>query len=351
MGMESGFSRRRFLQAITGATTLAAVSSLIPTSEAEAAEKRTERPHPVLGKLRFTEKGYGKIERKPGRNFMNLVPKNLKIIPQHLKMQNGPHILGRIDGADLLGTKEEVRAGRLERALRFKNITDAVELRYNLPPGIILAMVMQESHGADMNPNALNDGGIGLAHMQPSEAQKFGLETYYGNSRMKDRKHGRVLREQIKIKKGDVFALAKEDDDRFNRVLNLDAVGRMLATYMSGPLLHGHGPLETAIMRYAGRYNFRRYWRHLSERMAELHNPGIIAQVASDFDSRNKNLTINGISASAGHPPFTLYLEAFWRENEVGFDLATYKKLAAYKPINSAGVLNTYRSQLIKKRP
>gem|GEM_PF-3648224 len=361
MGMEGGnINRRKFLQAVTGAAVLAAASPFVPVNEAEAASKKKHqgakakniervpgKPYPLAEKLAFSERNYKNAERKPWNNFRAMVPKGLKIVPQLLRFDVPPNISGLIKGANIIGSENARRAGRLERALRFKNISDAVEFRYNLPPGIILAMVMQESHGADMNPNALNDGGIGLAHMQPLLAQEFGLETYKGNAKLKDRKHGKALREEIKGKRHDVFKLAAEDDDRFNRVLNLDAVGRMLATHM-GSAPPASPALNFAVLRYAGRHNYSRYWNQLSKRMSELHNPAYLAEVAAGFNARNKSLKINGMQATGNLPPFALYLDAFWKQNEKGFDLDRYKKLPAYKPARSDEALRTWRKDLIK---
>lgn len=69
---------------------------------------------------------------------------------------------------------------KLIRVLRYKNITDAVEDRYNLPSGVLLAMIMEESTGVDLLPNARNDGGFGLSHMQGATASEYGLHTFEG---------------------------------------------------------------------------------------------------------------------------------------------------------------------------
>ncbi len=81
--------------------------------------------------------------------------------------------------------------------------------------------------------------------------------------------------------------------------------------------------------------------------MSELHNPRYLAEVAAGFNARNKNLTINGVRATSDVPPFVLYLEAFWKENEKGFDLGAYRKLPAYRPARSDEALKTWRKGLI----
>lgn len=337
MGMEGNFNRRRFLQAL-GAAGAATVLPDITIHDTEAAQKKTpekkiEKPYPIIGKLQFSEKNYKTVERTPMSNFRKLVPKLSIIRPKRpLMFEGGPKLSGRIEGANLVGTQQERQAGRIERSLRFKNITDAVELRYKLPPGLILAMVMQESYGADMYPNALNDGGIGLCHMQPKLSQEFGLETYKGNDNLRDPRHGRELRERIRLANGDVFVLAQNDDDRFNRVLNLDAVGRMLATWMHEPVKNRRAPkdpIDRALWRYSGR---RSYAGRVKVYRAQLRDPKLLSKVMRAFDARNKDLKANGTKASERIPPYALYMETFWKENETGFDLAKYRKLPAYLP-------------------
>ncbi|MBP9763490.1 MAG: hypothetical protein KBD10_01960, partial [Candidatus Pacebacteria bacterium] len=72
----------------------------------------------------------------------------------------------KIENLNLLGKESKFgvdsHEGKILRTLRFKNITDAIEDRYNLPSGVLMAMVMQESTGIDLLPNSSGDGGFGL---------------------------------------------------------------------------------------------------------------------------------------------------------------------------------------------
>lgn len=364
MGLEGkrSINRREFLKS-AGAFVATVAVQFPETQDAEAAQRdnrkneksksleRQEKAKPLdpdfAKRLRFTEANYG-VKRILEKNFRRIKPSS-KVIPQPLRLRN-LSITGKLGRFDIEGDAETKRVGRIERALRFKNITDAVELRYNLPPGIILAMVMKESSGADMFPNGLDDGGFGLCHMQPAVAQNFGLLTYDGNARMRDKKHGRELRDIIKREKYDIYKL-NEYDERFNRLLNLDAVGRMLATYMSAKPAFLKGPLESAVLRYSGRHNYRRYWNEMRMHMRDIRDQEFLAKVAADFNARNSNLIINDAPLPKNKSPFQAYIETFWEKNENGFLLKNYRESRAYEPLNSRIAMATYRDLLIEKKP
>lgn len=237
--------------------------------------------------------------------------------------------------------------GKLLRVLRFQNISDAVERRYNLPHNIILAMVMEESGGVDLLPNGLGDGGFGLCHMQSSVAREFDLSVYKdcnalvcnGKDRRscKDRRgrlfnHARELKERIDESNSN-RRLVIGYDERLNPLLNLDAVGRMLASFMGGPECRGLGPLQTAIARYAGRYNYSAYWRDVQRNMAVLDNKDLLISVEKEFNALNPYLTINGLPAD-----FKRYIELSQQQN-YNYGLASYMLLLPYRPRNSEVVL------------
>lgn len=237
--------------------------------------------------------------------------------------------------------------GKLLRVLRFQNISDAVELRYNLPRNIILAMVMEESSGVDLLPNALGDGGFGLCHMQASVAREFGLSVYKncnalvcnGTDRRSCRdgsghlfNHAHELKERIEQSKSNRRAVIGYDD-RLNPLLNLDAVGRMLASFMSGPRCRDLGPLQTAIARYAGLYNYNAYWRDVQHNMAVLENRSTLASIEREFNVLNPYLNINGIPAD-----FNQYIKLSQNQN-YNYGLASYMLLPPYLPRNSDIVL------------
>lgn len=242
--------------------------------------------------------------------------------------------------------------GKIACTLVYKDITDAVEDRYNLPPGILSAMIMEESTGIDLLPNGRGDGGFGLCHMQGSTAAEFGLKTFCGcnslvcNSHRGCKKdgeyqnHAKQLAELMKEKSDDREALV-EADERLHIILNLDAAGRMLASYMSGPKLKGNlsdlGPFRTAIARYAGSVNYKNYWEDIVKNMGILSNSNHVLDAVSFFDQENPDLKVNGERAG-----YSGYVQAMKVEFE-NYGLSEYKQLPKYKPKNSDGVLLTYQ--------
>lgn len=326
-----------------------------PKSEAIAApERATEK---FLQKLSFTTSGYTSVQRTEKKYFKDVrglegVFPLVGVSPQRGFAIGKISLRGKVGRFGIDGPTDapkdvriaEMRAGKIERGLRFKPITDVVERRYNLPPGILMAMLVQESSGMDLLPNGQNDGGIGLVHMQPKIAAEFGLKTLDDNTKMVDTEHGAHLRDLIKEKNNDVFALA-EEDERFNRLLNIDAAGRMLAGYMAAPPVRGYDHLESALMRYAGAPNYLRGYYRTAMRtyLRLLHDEAYIAEIAHAFDERNKDLVINGKKV-VGKTPFQAYLEMFWEENEKGFNLKVYRDLPAFKPTHSDEVIKMYRS-------
>jgi hypothetical protein len=233
----------------------------------------------------------------------------------------------RIDSLHLPGTessfgviganKEEQLYGLIVRALRFSNITKRVEKKYGLPTNLLLAMVMQETGGILIMPNSADDGGIGLCHMQPKTAKLFGLMTYHDCKYLKSRTHGRELRSLIAQSNSDIVELIKYDD-RFHPLLNLDAVGRMMAFNME-KVEKLSTPLETSILRYAGRKNFKKYLERVKEYRSALNNPWTMFWVRHTFNKMNPNLTIGGKPAD-----FDLYIEYYHQQNR-NFGLDTYK--------------------------
>lgn len=249
--------------------------------------------------------------------------------------------------------------GRILRALRFEPIAKAVEDRYNLPPGIILSMVMRESTGIDLLPNGRDDGGFGLSHTQGSVAAEFGLETFDGCNTLRCTKHegckdkdgnfknhGAGLRKFIDENRDDKLKLV-EADDRLHWILNLDSIGRMLAAYMGGNLLEHKGerlgPLRTSIMRYSGRPNYEPYWEYVRNSMADLYNSEKRDEVEEQFNALNKNLKINGKPAD-----FAEYMKVCHGQAE-NYGLSEYKKMPKYRPEKSDAILRSYKQFLPKK--
>jgi hypothetical protein len=124
---------------------------------------------------------------------------------------------------------EETVTGRLQRSLRWRPITTAVERCYGIRDNLLLAMVMQESYGNPIQPNMKMDGGLGLMHMQPVVANGFGLKVYGDRHVLASRRYGRGLAEMLRSHNWDMRGIIPHDD-RIHPVRNIDCGGRIVMT-------------------------------------------------------------------------------------------------------------------------
>lgn len=224
------------------------------------------------------------------------------------------NMLGEVKRGGVYGQR---MYGMILRSLRFKNITDKVEKKYNLPENLLMAMIMNESGGVDLLPNSSDDGGIGLIHMQASMAKMFGLQTYKDCSKLVCREHGEELRKLIIENKSDRKKLIIYDD-RFHPVLNIDAAARMLAYYMAGTQTKDT-PLKSAIYGYAGKYNYQKYYDNVLIYMQKLSDSEFIEEVEKEFNDKNKKLTLNSKPCN-----FREYINAHQEQN-LNYGLGLYE--------------------------
>lgn len=215
-------------------------------------------------------------------------------------------------------------AGKMIRALRYENITDAVEDRWDLPRYFLLTVVMQESSGIEQLPNARHDGGIGVIHMQPSMAHKFGLHTFENDSAEKSFVYGEALADSLEKYKYDINGVIALDN-RFNHLLNIDAAGRMFAYYMALPPLYKKTPLQSAVYRYAGRTHYKTYWANICLFAQYLQNEEYRRELDSCFCALNPDAsTRDSICLS-----LPIYLSLYQERNE-NFGLDEYRELPKY---------------------
>jgi len=212
-----------------------------------------------------------------------------------------------VQGSDF----KETLYGKILRSLRFKNITDKVEKKYNLPENLILAMIMQETGGVDLLPNGRDDGGLGICHMQPCVARTFGLKTYEDNDKLVDFEYGKRLRELIDTHSADRKLLIKYDD-RFNPVLNIEAVGRLLAAAYKGQY-----PIQSAIRAYSGTKNFPTYYKNVCYYQEKLKDEKVIENVKEMFNERNRHFLLGDKKAN-----FDIYIRYHQQQN-VNYGLNT----------------------------
>lgn len=227
--------------------------------------------------------------------------------------------LNMIGYEDTLGVRGERLRGMVLRSLRFKNITELVEQKYDLPQNLILAMVMHESGGIDLLPNRRDDGGIGLCHMQPSTAVFFGLRTFKNCTELRCQEHGKELRTIIDRYQKEKRILV-DFDDRFHPILNLDAVGRMLA-YYKVKHIERENPIENAILHYAGKAKYEEYYQRVELYRSVLNSTDSVEVVRQRFNALNPQLMINGIPAQ-----FDTYIAACQKLN-LNYGLNEYRMI------------------------
>jgi hypothetical protein len=223
------------------------------------------------------------------------------------------NMLGEVKRGGVYGKR---MYGMILRSLRFKNITDKVEKKYNLPENLMLAMIMQESGGIDLLPNSSDDGGVGLIHMQANIAKKFGLNTYKNCDKLVCKEHGAEIRQLIKDNDYDRKKLIMHDE-RFHPILNIDAAARILMYYMSSGTQDT--PIKSAIYGYAGKYNFQKYYDNIVLFMQKLADKDFIDGLEKDFNEQNKDLTLNGKPCD-----FRKYIDAHQEQN-INYGLDEYQ--------------------------
>ncbi|MBT28057.1 MAG: hypothetical protein CMO01_00240 [Thalassobius sp.] len=244
-------------------------------------------------------------------------------------------IPGKQNKLGVVGADYDRNVGKVLYALRFLPITTAVEERYFLPSGLLLCMIIQESSGLPFLPNSIDDGGIGLCHMQPSIANEFGLTCYEKATMHRDEEFGRKLRDLVEKNREYPFSLFQADE-RFNPLLNLDAAGRMMATYMAAGANPAYGgPLRSAVARYSGKYNFKHYWESLIIYMSLLHDTSFLNKAEAMFNFEN-SITLRE------------YMLAWQEYHEDYLQLEEYKKQKQFLPENAPIVMETYYRHMVK---
>ncbi len=190
---------------------------------------------------------------------------------------------------DFTGTKlarKNSMTGRIQRTMRWQPIYRAVETAHGLPKDTLAGMIMQESYGDPVQPNASNDGGLGLVHIQGTTARLYGLKIHGSSNRDSDRSHGRSLREMLRQCNYDA-ACAQEYDDRAHVIKVLDAGARIVR---EGKEKHGTWDAGVRYYRAPGKVDRNLTWRYLHDVKhwrEGMQDPEELAKAARDFERRN----------------------------------------------------------------
>lgn len=218
--------------------------------------------------------------------------------------------------------------GKMARALRFENITRMVENRYCLPEGILMAMIMQETMGMDCKANwspkhPWGDGGFGICHIQGVVGEEYGLNTVCDescgekDSPFKCYRHARILGKAMTYLDNCDASKYSSRDDRLHPILNLDAVGRILA--------RKKGDIEDKVKFYRGGTKEQRekYWLRVKSYHRNLQSEWRRKKVSAEFNRINRHLLIDGERANN---PFDEWLEVYHFQN-VNYGLWDYASL------------------------
>ena len=135
--------------------------------------------------------------------------------------------------------------GKLLRAGRFQHLFEHFENTYQLEPGILAGLAIQESFAEPTMLNYSNDGGVGMFQFMPGTARNYGLNVH-GNSTLSSRDiaHGREMRRLVNNYNHNLEKLI-EYDERFDPIKSADAAAKYL-----NDLYIQHGNLDAALSAY-----------------------------------------------------------------------------------------------------
>ncbi|WP_026998910.1 hypothetical protein [Eisenibacter elegans] len=205
--------------------------------------------------------------------------------------------------------------GKIIEALRYENISDAVEARYCLPPKIILAIMIQETRGQDCLPNVTGnyswgDGGFGLCHIQGVVGREYGLNTVCNDhcgeadSKFKCYKHARELGMAMTYLDQCDMRKSIYRDDRLHPILNLDAVGRILAR-------KGGDPKEMVFHFRGGTWQQKNgYWKNVEQFRLQLISSWRRENIKQEFNELNKHMLIDGEYVDNPYEAYIAYHQA-----------------------------------------
>lgn len=137
-----------------------------------------------------------------------------------------------------------------------------------------------------VQPNAGNDGGLGVTHVQGTTAIPYGLNIFGSSNRDSDRTHGGQIRNMLTECNYDP-ACAQEFDERAHLIKVLDVAARIL---VEG--IRRHGDWDHAVEYYrtparVGRNLTWRYLQNVKKYQKALTNSNTRTQAANSFQSLN----------------------------------------------------------------
>ncbi len=176
--------------------------------------------------------------------------------------------------------------GRIQRTLRWQPIYHAVEEAYGIPENTLAGMIMQESYGDPVQPNASNDGGLGVVHVQGTTAEQWGMTILGNSTSASDFTHGKEIKEMLEECDYDPVC-AQEYDDRAHLIKVLDVAGRIVS---EGERIHGSWDYGVEYYRAPGKVGKGLTWRYLRDVTNwknSIENPETLTKAKEDFERRN----------------------------------------------------------------
>jgi len=190
---------------------------------------------------------------------------------------------------DFSGTRladKNSMVGRVQRTLRWQPIYHTIEQKRRIPRDTLGGMIMQESYGNPVQPNASNDGGLGLTHIQGTTGPNYGLKIFGSSSKDSDKYHGRKIRDMLQECNDDPACVQKYDE-RGHLIKVLDTAARIV---VEGKNKHGNWDAGVEYYRAPGKVGRNTTWRYLRDvkkwRLG-LQDKTILERAARDFENRN----------------------------------------------------------------
>lgn len=231
---------------------------------------------------------------------------------------------------------------RVSRCLRWKPITDAVEDRYDIPRGLLMAMMAQEWLWDPTMPNLGGDWWLWLIHIQAINAHIFGLKTLpRSTDKMRDTKHGKLIKETLSHCHYNMSKLV-EKDDRFHPVMAVDCAARFLVDCRR----RAGGGTDSwmhALRKYSGRsywdYCIKviRYWAAVNNVTWDKFPKWFSQNVYDEIHTQQKNnmyvkdkLENLSFEIDGENSWYDWYL-AYFEESMQNFELWKYIKMWTYE--------------------
>jgi hypothetical protein len=177
--------------------------------------------------------------------------------------------------------------GRIQRTLRWKPIYETIEKIYGLTTNTLAGMIMEESYGDPVQPNAQNDGGLGIVHVQGTTGPDWGLDVHGNSNKDSDKGYGKTIKELIKQCNSDPASL-QQFDERAHVIKVLDTAARIVKTGKNAY----NNDNTSGIQFYRGPGSVGKnktfvYSSRVAKWKSNIENPNKLKEAAEEFEKMN----------------------------------------------------------------